>query len=178
MDVKELIQHLAGTYNLDKIKISDFNVDSVDENTLMCICTPINGLNNAEGLNVRMLPEVCDGVLSIPAVGSTVTVIYGDVLEPIIVAYGEISMHRIIVGDTEVTLTDGDLLIEQGKMSIELKNGKVSIKNDKKNLLDILNNILTHVLALTVPTPSGTSGTPLNYTQFQQDQNDLKNLMQ
>ena len=64
-----------------------------------------------------------------------------------------------------------------GAAQLTIEGGKFQIMNGSANLTTILQNILTHILALTVPTPAGNSGVALNAADFNNDLTDVNNLL-
>ena len=58
--------------------------------------------------------------------------------------------------------------IKIGQMEISLSGEKISVKKGSINLFDLLDGLLTQILALTVPTGTGPSGTPVNASEFTQ----------
>lgn len=143
-------------------------------------------LNNA----LRVIKVVCLGKLDVREANESMPfgldsnpvagmqAIYGDTVSngsPVIIGY--INTNQVAgVGESRIYSTD-----ESGNVVAQFhlfNNGKISLKNGSVDFNTILTNILTHIQALTVPTPSGTSGAPLNITDFQQDLKDIQQLWQ
>lgn len=176
--LQELIQKLSGTHGKTFVKIFDANINSVDEASGTCIVSSIDGDKNLDNLSVRISLDISDGDLEIPEVGTTVNILMSDFTDPYIVKSTWLTNKTIIVGDTTISLKNGNIIISQGKMIITLSGGKVSIKNDTTDYLTVQKNILNHLINLIVDTGMGPalldSSTVLN---LQQDLSDLNNLM-
>jgi len=88
--VRELVQHLAGTHDNEKIYIVDAEVVTVNKESRTCNCISIGGNSNNELNDVRLMSNVDDGILIIPAVGSNVIIILTTFTEPFVACYGEV----------------------------------------------------------------------------------------
>lgn len=153
-------------------------VTAVDIPTRSCTVTGVSSEVEMDFTNVWLMPQVDDGILYVPTIGSTVIVQNNANMQPYVVMWSEIDKILYIVGDTEIQLVNGTATISQGAMQVILSGGKIQITNGGQSLFTIMQNILNHILALTVPTGSGNSGTPLNFADFQNDLSNLQNLLQ
>ena len=113
--------------------------------------------------DVRLRSVVKDGnkVLIIPTVGSVVLV--GRIEnseEYVVLAVEEISEIKYVIGDTTFSMTDAGFLIQRGT------------ETNKK----LLQDILSRIEELTVPTNTGPSGVPLNKAAFTAIKNRVQNL--
>lgn len=97
--IREAIEYLAGTNKEDKIYVFDANVDFVDIPTRTCTCTMIGGKSGNTLDNVRLMSSIDDGLLIIPAVDSTVTIILSNFTEPVIIGYSEVAKIVMRGGD-------------------------------------------------------------------------------
>jgi len=98
-DVREAIQHLAGTNKTDNIFLVDANVDSYNESTRTCTCTLIGGQASNTLPNVRLLSSVDDGLLKLPTVDTTVTIILSSFTEPVVIGYSGLDKMIMLGGD-------------------------------------------------------------------------------
>ncbi|MES2382599.1 MAG: hypothetical protein V4538_16240 [Bacteroidota bacterium] len=73
--IRELIQQLAGTFNVDVVTSFDCTVDSVNEDNFTCDVTAIGSNATTNVPEVRLASESNDGFKIIPKIGSTVTII-------------------------------------------------------------------------------------------------------
>ena len=88
--LREAVQQLAGTHLKDVVKFVDCNVNSVNINAGTAEVTPIGGNATTDIINVNLESEVADGLLIIPVIGSTVTVLYSTRNNPYIIKYSDI----------------------------------------------------------------------------------------
>lgn len=79
------------------VKTFDATVQSVNKKKRTCVVN--SEKENLEGLTVRLSPEVCDGDINIPQVGSTVTVMSSGITDPYIVSTTWIDGKIIIIGN-------------------------------------------------------------------------------
>jgi hypothetical protein len=80
-----------------------------------------------------------------------------------------------VIGIDEVSRID--IKGEELEIEIDCEEGKVKIENGKTSLGKILNDLLNAIIALTVPIPSGTSGTPVNVSTFTELKDDVDSLI-
>ncbi len=88
--IKEAVEQLAGTQLKDKVKFVDCTVDSVDINAGTCTATPIGENSQTQIIGIELEAEVCDGLLIIPVVGSTISVIYSTRNTPYVYKFSDI----------------------------------------------------------------------------------------
>lgn len=88
--IREAIQQLAGTHLKDRVKFVDCNVNSVDEDKGTCIATPIGGDATSQFVDIQLQSEVCDGLLMIPVIGSTITIIYSTRNAPYVYKFSDL----------------------------------------------------------------------------------------
>lgn len=87
--ITEAIQQLAGTQLSDNITIISAIVTSVDQSTRTCECMPI-GQSSTPIIGVRLMADIDDGFLLIPALNSTVMITYSTRNTPYIAVYSEL----------------------------------------------------------------------------------------
>lgn len=68
--------------------------------------------------------------------------------------------------------------IKIGQIEVCLSGEKISVKKGSINLFDLLDGLITQILALTVPTGTGPSGTPVNASEFTQIKTKLGQIME
>jgi hypothetical protein len=154
-DIKNAISTLVGIE--DMVYFNDCEVISTNEDERTCIVQ--NGVNEIE---VRLMPVVDDGVLIIPVIGSTISILQSDRYDPVIVQYSEVEKIVLMGGDNKGLVK-----------VVELKNKLNAVENQMNNILNVLKTT-------TIPlAPSGTypfaplyaSINPLTPTQ----QTDIEN---
>ena len=175
-EIKELIQKIAGTYGKANVKLFDGNVVSVDLQSFTCVVDSIDSSLN--GITVRFMLEQSDGDMSVPQVDSTVTVAMTDFTDPYIVSATWLDQKDFIVGDTEIKMVDGNILIEQGEVKITLSSGKISIKNGSKDFKTLMDSFFQHIQAMTFTNGAGVTGTPNNLSDLTNDQSNFDDLWQ
>jgi hypothetical protein len=173
-DIREAVEHLADTNKQDKIFLFDAEVLSVDADNRICSCVSTSGKTSNQLDNVRLMSSVDDGLLFIPAVGSTVTIILSTFTLPLIIQYSEIE---------KVIFRGGDLF---GMVKVKELTDKLNAVEDfAKGLQTKLNDLVskynshTHILTLSSGTgtaaPTTTSETPDTDTLNNTQQSDIEN---
>jgi hypothetical protein len=135
-EIKKAINNLIGIE--DMVYFNDCEVISTDEDERTCIVQ--NGVNE---IVVRLMPVIDDGVLIMPAVNSTVSVLQSDRYDPIIVQYSEVEKIILMGGDNKGLVK-----------VVELKNKLNALENQ-------LNSVLTILKATVIPTPTPYPFAPL-----------------
>ena len=171
-ELKTLIQHAAGTKGADPCVKLTCKVISCNVPGRLCMVSPIN--NNGQPFAAQLMSEIDDGLLIVPAVTSTVKVIYSNLNAPTVVQYSQIDQLLVIAGDTRFSLINGTATLSQGATSSEpgmvvtLTGGKINIKNNSQNFTTILQDILTQIgnIAQALITPANVL-TPSGNGQFE-----------
>jgi hypothetical protein len=112
--IEEAVKKLAGVQFKDDVSVLQCTVESVDLSTRTCDCTPISGESLSDLPGVQLMAEVDDGFLLVPAIGSTVFVLYSTRHDPFIVLFSEISQVVIISGGSQVIIQDGLIQFNDG----------------------------------------------------------------
>jgi hypothetical protein len=151
MLLRDTIRQLAGTQFDDAVSSVMAQVVSVDIDTATCVCQLIGGVTTAELKTVNLMAENDDGLLLVPAVGSTVIVIWTKRMLPFVAMFSEIS---------DVYLNaSGVVEINQGTYG-----GLVKVQDlvTKMNAIENkLNSIIASYNAHIHPDPvSGSTGVP------------------
>lgn len=139
--IREAVEHLAGTHRDDKVFVIDATVDSVDITTRTCVCTAIGGKAGSELPNVRLMASIDDGLLIIPTIDSTVTLLFSNFTDPCIISYSEI--------DT-IIFRGGDLggLVKVIELTTKLNN----LENLVNDLISKFNSHTHQVTSTGAPT--------------------------
>ena len=145
----------------EKIYSSICKVLSVDESSRTCQLEPVNGDAERKG-RIQASLSLAEGIFVKPVDGSFVQLSYINNVTGIITAYSEIE-------SIEIKTSGG------GVFSL---NTKFSFGNADTDLLTVLTDLLTAIKNITVPTPSGTSGTPLNVADFVTVEQESKKLLE
>jgi hypothetical protein len=116
-EITEAIQKLTGTNKSDAITIEDMQVLSVDMPTRTCTCRTVNGSSAISNWVVKLMAEIDDGLLLVPAVGSTVKVAYSTFSPPFVIQYSELSQAIIVTGNSSLSIQDSNITLEQADSS-------------------------------------------------------------
>ena len=149
--ISETVRKLAGTYGHDFVYYSSCEVNSIDIKSRTIQCTILDSKTN-HTLTAKLMAQVDDGLLIEPVIGSTVKVIYSDLIEPFVCQYSEIE-NITIHANTKITLNDGAFggLVKSEDLTVKLNNIE-KLLND----LIIKYNTHTHsVTATGAPTGPG-----------------------
>ena len=152
---------------------------SVDvENGVCSVILDVNDDSVATGgvtLNTVILNQ--NGMLLIPADNSHVLVaeVNGPSMLTLIKCSNLLNV-KILMGNTRVSVTDGEVSVDINGSHLTV-NDKLSYSNGSGSLKTVMDNILTHIQALTVSTGTGPSSVPVNVADFAADQSDLDNLL-
>ncbi|CAB4126255.1 hypothetical protein UFOVP153_58 [uncultured Caudovirales phage] len=147
------IQKIAGTFQEDKVRLLVGTVESIQGNTCTCL---INDQSSLGGINLQA--GVCDGVLSIPSIGSTVVIMLSTQINPFVVLYSDIDKAYIQVGiasiemlpDGSITLNDGtDGGLVKGDPLVEKLN---NLENKVNELITTFNAHTHNVISIGSPT--------------------------
>lgn len=130
-EIQEAVEKLSGTKGLDTVTVVECTVESVDVSARTCDCKTISGVPVS---GVRLMAEVDDGILVLPAVDSVVIVGYSKTVTPFVCQFSTIDRVLVITGDTTVEIKDGLIQFNDGS-----HDGLVKIKD----LVTKLNNIET-----------------------------------
>ena len=142
-----------------------FSIDDADAEPMPGVM--LNGLQaNGNGLILFPRDSAVVWVAEIDGNGN-----YG------IIKCSDIYKATVIIGNNQVYIDDNEIKLVQGNASVKIANEKFSILNGTVSMATIMQNILSHVMALTVPTPAGTSGIPINLPDFNSDLTDINNLL-
>jgi len=127
-ELKDAVQQLAGTFNRDIVEIISCNVDSVNEDTMTCDCTPITGNAITDIPDVQLTSEVADGILLIPKIGSTVIVAKSTRNTAFVLMYSDIDNIILRGGQLGGLIKIADLVSKINRLE-NLLNGFITIYN-------------------------------------------------
>ena len=114
-DFVNLIEHAAGTSNRDWINMIEAQVVSVDADNQVCTVRPISGQSSPDEdyliTTVRLMADVSDGILVVPAVDSTVIVCVPTKMTPFVVMYSDVDSVFNAFGTGSTGLAVGTMAI-------------------------------------------------------------------
>lgn len=137
--VKTAIQKLAGTFKEDTVQLIIGTVESVDEDKAIC---SVKIQNDVVLPNVSLQASICDGLLIIPVVDSTVYVLTSKYNTPLVIQWSDIDKFMLQVGDSYLEVNnDGSFQFNDGSFDGLVKVGALV---DKINALEnLLNGFIT-----------------------------------
>lgn len=155
----EAIQKISGTQLNDNVRLLAATVDSVDVATRTCIVTTISSQGSVTIENVQLMASVDDGVLFVPAIDSTVLIIYSTYNRPYISLFSELQKIVFVVGDSTLEITDGLFKFNDGQLGGLVEVEKLTTKlNNLENLVnEFIGKYNSHTHILTLSTGSGTA---------------------
>jgi hypothetical protein len=121
-NISDALTKIVGLHKVDPIYYGDAIIESVDLPNCICSVTVVDGLAEVVIPNVRLMTVTDDGVLIEPVVGSTVTILYSQNVDPVIVQYSEIA--SINITSTKFSFNGGELggLIKSDILTQKLNN--------------------------------------------------------
>ena len=137
--VKTAVQKLAGTFKEDTVQLIIGTVESVDEDKAIC---SVKIQNDVILPNVSLQASICDGLLIIPVVDSTVYVLTSKYNTPLVIQWSDIDKFMLQVGDSYLEVNnDGSFQFNDGSFDGLVKVGALV---DKINALEnLLNGFIT-----------------------------------
>jgi hypothetical protein len=179
-NIIEAIQKISGTKQTDAVSYVPCTVNSVNIAARTCNCTPQGDQYQASFSNVLLMASVDDGILYIPAIGSTVVVTYSKFNPPFICLYSSIDKILYTVGSSILQVIDGTVQFNDGSFG---GLTKVEVLTQKlNNLENLLNELIgfynAHTHTVTVGGSSGiATATPTteNTTLTPTQQSDIEN---
>ena len=133
--VKNAVQKLAGTFKEDTVQLIIGTVESVDEDKAIC---SVKIQNDVTLPNVSLQASICDGLLIIPVVDSTVYVLTSKYNTPLVIQWSDIDKFMLQVGDSYLEVNnDGTFQFNDGSFDGLAKVGELVKKfNALENLLN------------------------------------------
>ncbi len=130
-----------------------------------------------EGVLLGAVSSTTDAIMVVPKEGSHVVI--GSVDGPgnwILLKPSEITKVLITIANSQCTVSESLIKIESGNTVIEVES-LIRIATASESLHGILNDLITAITLITVPTPAGPSGVPVNAASFNTIVTRLSNLL-
>jgi hypothetical protein len=89
----------------------------------------------------------------------------------------EITGARIITGNVVYVMDEAQVNIQNGSVFLNISDSAFKLNTASESLFALLKDCFTYISALTVPTPSGPSGVPVNIADFTNLLTRLNNLL-
>jgi hypothetical protein len=171
--IKETVQKLAGTHLKDDVHFIVATVTDVNQAARTCDCTPISGKSPTPLTNVQLMPEVDDGWLKIPVIGSSVIIMWSTKNVPYIAMTSALQKAYLVTLDG-IQLQGGEY---GGLIIIEQLIQKLNNLENAYNDLVTKFNTHTHILTLSSGTGSAapttdSEGTVLTPTERKDIENN------
>lgn len=174
-ELKDLFGKLSGNKMNMVVKYFDATVVSVDEDNGTCLVNSADGGQSFNNLKVRYMAELADGDENIPEIDSSVTILFTQITEPIIVSTSWLQRKTVTVGDsifeilkdtidlsvnnTKYNISDGSQKFNDGSFGglvkvIELTSQINKLETDVNTLKTCLGSVLSLLSAAAVtPVP-------------------------
>lgn len=138
-EFKTAIEHLAGTYQKDEVRVVVCIVESVNEAQRTCTVRSINTKSELSFSDVQLMAGVNDGFLLVPAIDSQVVVTYSTITQPFVSMFSELSKVIAIVGDNSIEVNSDNIFLSGddfgGLVKVaELVDKLNNLENDINNL--------------------------------------------
>lgn len=146
-----LVQQVGGGSNVFSAEVT-----AVDVDTRSCTVTSISDEVETEYTNVWLMPEIADGILYVPKVGSTVIIGNNADLQPYVLMWSELEKILWVADGTPIQMDKDGVKLFGDNYDGLVKVADLTTKlNNLENLVNDLitkYNMHTHILTLTVGT--------------------------
>lgn len=123
--IRRAIETLAGVKGDDKVAMVAAEVISVDEAARTCNVEVITGIGQTEIENVQLMASIDDGLLLIPAIGSTIIVSYSAYNQPFVSLFSELSKVLLVAGENNasIQIDESGVLLEIAETKLLISDG-------------------------------------------------------
>jgi hypothetical protein len=149
-EIRVAAQKLAGTYNKDLLHLCECIVTEVDFDSRTCTCSAVNDTSTTSIELVRFQSVVDDGVILVPKIGSSVTVLLSIRIQPMIVMYSELDNVYIVA--PKVQFNKGQL----GGL-VKVIDLTTKLNNLEKLVNDLVTKYNLHTHVTTCPAGAGSA---------------------
>ena len=180
-DIARALRSLAGQ---KQTLVIPAQVKKIDKDNLTCTVefesleyeARLTAIVDSNGGRSAILPKQDSWVLCVPVAGNEADLV--------VIAYSEIESISIVHDNVKITTDSTGVVIENGQTKLQIQNneiniisaGKVEIKG-LESLKTILDDLITQITMLTVPTGVGPSGVPINSAAFNLIKTRLNNVL-
>jgi hypothetical protein len=150
---------------------------SVDEGNQTISVQPDGQEGTIDGVLLGAASVATDAIVVVPKEGSHVVI--GSVDGPgnwILLKPSEITKVLVTITNTACTISENGVKMESGNTVIDVES-VIKIATASESLHAILNDLITAITLITVPTPAGPSGVPVNAATFNTIVTRLSNLL-
>ncbi len=179
-DIARGLRVLAGR---EKTQVLPCQVKDVDTDNMTCTVefegleyeARLTAVIDNNGNRSAIQPKQNSWVLCIPVAGNEADLV--------VIAYSEIDSISIVHDNVKITTGSDGVKIENSQSTLEIKDSEISIVSGKveikglESLKTILDDLITQITMLTVPTGVGPSGVPINSAAFTAIKTRLNNVL-
>ena len=151
---------------------------SLDEGAYTISVLPSDDSAPIEHVMLTTVTENDNGVVLFPKDESNV--IIGCVDGPgewVLLRAGELKKVIVNIGNVRYEMDDSQINIQNGSSVFNVGTAVFKMNTGSESLFQLLNDLITGLTLLTVTTPSGPSGTPINIATFSALLSRLNNLL-
>jgi len=176
MKIKAGIRALANTPYI--IVSGTVVAGSLDEGAYTISVLPSNDSAPIEQVMLTTVTENDKGVVLFPKDKSNVIIGCVDGLgEWVLLRAGELEKVIVTIGNVKYEMDETQIDIQNGSTVFNIGTAVFKMNTASESLLQLLQDLITGLTLLTVPTPSGPSGTPFNSATFTALLSRLNNLL-
>jgi len=146
-EIKNLFGKLSGVNANMQVKFFDATVTDIDEDNGTCLVESADGGQSFNDLKVRYMSELADGDENIPEVGSSVTILFTQITEPIIIGTSWLERKTITIGDSVIDVQRDSITFNDGSFGGLVK--VIELTKRIKKLEDTINALSAKFIAWT-----------------------------
>lgn len=146
-EIGDLFKKISGVKANMQVKLFDATVKSVNEDDGTCLVDSADSGQSFNDLKVRYMSELADGDENIPEVDSSVTILFTQTTEPIIISTSWLERKTITIGDSIIDVKRDEINLNDASFGGLVKVEELTKKI--KNLESIINDLQAKFLAWT-----------------------------
>lgn len=173
MTLQKAIRDLAGSNKASTVNLEECSVVSYDELARTCIVTTTSGKGDITRTEVRLMADIDDGLLYLPAIDSSVIVAYSDFVAPFVMYFSEIDKILFIVGDSAIEISPNTITLNDGSYGGLVIIGK--LVTEINNLKSVLNGFIATYNIHSHPSNGSPTGNQQTTTSPATNQSDIEN---
>ena len=171
---KKILEMFSGNDQVFPVTIK-----SVDEDEFTCTVLFDGELEYTDVRLRSIIDSDKQGFCFIPTVGSMVQVgRIADSEQLFVALFSEVDKVLMNSGSLEVIVDQSKVEVKKGNTTFKQTEAGFTLTKDSEGLKKILQDLITAITQLTVPTGVGPSGMPINTTAFQSIKTRVGNLME
>ncbi len=151
---------------------------SIDTSELTMSVQPSDDGIAIEGVRLNGIAGNGNGVVLYPEDGSDV--IIGSIDGPgewVLLQASDITKATVTIGDVSCTVDNTAVTLQNHDVQFNVGDSVFKMNTSSESMFNLLKDLITYISVMTVPTPAGTSGVPLNVTDFTNLLSRLDNLL-